>query len=181
MNKLILILPLVILLFFTFGCQQQPVEETEEQMIREDAIALLDNVLLILNERRLDLIEKHYAPDLILKTSSMLQTSKGYEGFRTWLNSVYTSVPDNHITFNEFYVDGNVIFTRWSGTGTNTGPLGEIPATGRSFSNSGLSFYRVENGMIAEMEVVFDNLDTMLQLGFTLTPPQPPEAQEEKK
>ena len=181
MKKLLMILPLVFLFLITFSCQQQPVEETKEQLTREEAKALLDNVLLILNERRLDLIEKHYTPDLILKTSSALQTSKGYEGFRTWLNNVYTSVPDNHITFNEFYVDGNVIFTRWSGTGTNTGPLGEIPATGKSFSNSGLSFYRTENGMIAEMEVVFDNLDTMLQLGFTLTPPQPPEPQEEKK
>ena len=181
MKKFLLIISLAFLLCFTFGCKQQPAEETGEQMTREDAKALLDNVLLILNERRLDLIEKHYAPDLILKTSSMLQTSKGYEGFRTWLNSVYTSRPDSHITFDEIYVDGNVIFTRWSGKGTNTGPLGEVPATGRSFSNSGLSFYRIENGMIAEMEVVFDNLSTMLQLGFSLVPPQPPELQEEKK
>jgi steroid delta-isomerase-like uncharacterized protein len=181
MKKLSMVIPLVCLLCFIFSCQQQPAEETEEQLTHEEAKALLDNVLLIMNEGRLDLIEKHYAPDLILKTSSMLQTSKGYEGLRTWLNNVSTSVPDQYITFNEIYVDGNVIFTRWTGTGTNTGPLGEIPATGRSFSNSGLSFYRIENGLISEMEVVFNMLDTMQQLGFTLTPPKLPEQPEAKK
>ena len=175
MRKLLIIIPSIILLCFAFSCKQRPVEETEEQMTREEAKALLDNVLLIINEGQLDLIEKHYAPDLILKTSAMPQPSKGYEGLRTWLNNVSISAPDHHLTFNEIYVDGNVIFTRWSGTGTNTGPqstpFGEIPATGKSFSNSGLSFYRIENGLISEMEVVFNALETLMQLGFRVIPP----------
>jgi len=175
MRKLLSIIPLIILLCFGFGCKQQPIEETEEQMTREEAKALLDDVLAIMNEGRLDLIEKHYAPDLILKTSSMLQTLKGYEGIKTWLNNVLTSAPDHHLTFNEFYVDGNVIFTRWTATGTNTGPLstpsGDIPATGKSFSLSGLSFYRIENGLITEMEVVFNALEMLMQMGFKVIPP----------
>lgn len=175
MRKLISIIPLIILLCFAFGCKQQPVEETEEQMTHEEAKALLDDVLLIMNERKLDLIEKHYAPDLILKTSSMLQTLKGYEGIKTWLNNVFASTPDHHLIFNEFYVDRNVIFTRWTATGTNTGPLstpsGEIPATGKYFSLSGLSFYRLENGLITEMEVVFNALEMLMQMGFTVVPP----------
>jgi steroid delta-isomerase-like uncharacterized protein len=170
-----MIITSAILLCFAFSCKQQPVEEIEEQLTREEAKALLDDVLLIMNEERLDLIEKHYAPDMILKTSGMPQPSKGYEGIRTWLNIVFTSAPDHHLTFNEFYVDGNVIFTRWSGTGTNTGPLstpfGEVPATGRSFSNSGLSFYRIENGLITEMEVVFNVIETLMQMGFKVMPP----------
>jgi steroid delta-isomerase-like uncharacterized protein len=175
MRKLLIIIPLIILLCFAFSCKQQPVEETEEQMTREEAKALLDDVLAIMNEGKLDLIEKHYASDMILKTSAMPQASKGYEGIKTWLNNVFTSTPDHHLTFNEFYVDGNVIFTRWTATGTNTGPLstpfGDVPATGRSFSISGLSFYRIENGLITEMEVVFNVLEMLMQIGFKVMPP----------
>ncbi len=175
MRKLIIIIPLIILLCFAFSCKRQPVEETEVQMTREEAKALLDDVLAIMNEGQLDLIEKHYAPDLILKTSSMPQPLKGYEGIKTWLNNVFTSTPDHHLAFNEFYVDGNVIITRWTAMGTNTGPLstpfGEIPATGKYFRLSGLSFYRIENGLITEMEVVFNALEMLMQIGFTVVPP----------
>jgi steroid delta-isomerase-like uncharacterized protein len=175
MRKLIIIIPLIILVCFGFGCKQQPVEETEEQMTHEEAKALLEDVLVIMNEGKLDLIERHYAPDLILETSSMPQPLKGYEGIKTWLNNVLTSAPDHHLTFNEFYVDGNVIFTRWTTKGTNTGPLstpfGEIPATGRSFSITGMSFYRIKNGLITEQEVVFNALEMLMQMGFTVMPP----------
>jgi steroid delta-isomerase-like uncharacterized protein len=175
MRMLPIIIPLIILLCFGFGCKQQPVEETEVQMTREEAKALLDDVLTIWNEGKLDLIEKHYASDCILKTSVMPQPSKGYEGIKTWLNNSLTSAPDHHLAFNEFYVAGNVIFTRWTATGTNTGPLstpsGEIPFTGRSFSISGLSFYRIENGLITEQEVVFNALEMLMQMGFTVVPP----------
>jgi steroid delta-isomerase-like uncharacterized protein len=175
MRKLLIIIPLIILLCFAFSCRQQPVEETEEQMTREEAKTLLDDVLTIWNEGKLDSIEKHYASDVILKTSVMPQPSKGYEGIRTWLKSSLTSAPDHHLTFNEFYVDGNVIFTRWTTKGTNTGPLstpfGEIPATGRSFSITGMSFYRIKNGLITEQEVVFNALEMLMQMGFTVMPP----------
>lgn len=175
MRKLLIIIPLIILLCFAFSCKEQPVEEAEEQLTREEAKALLDDVLTIWNEGRLDLIEKHYAPDVILKTSAMPQPSTGSEGIKTWLNNSLTSTPDHHLTFNEFYVDGNVIFTRFTATGTNTGPLstplGEIPATGRSFSITGMSFYRIENGLITEQEVVFNVLDMLMQIGFRVVPP----------
>jgi steroid delta-isomerase-like uncharacterized protein len=175
MRKLLIIIPLIILLCFAFSCKQKPVEETEEQMTRDEAKALLDDVLAIMNEGKLDLIEKHYVPEMVLKTSAMPLPLKGHEGLKTWLNNIFTSTPDHHLTFNEFYVDGNVIFTRWSATGTNTGPLstpfGEISATGKSFSLSGLSFYRIENGLITEMEVVFNALEMLMQIGFRVMPP----------
>jgi len=181
MKKQLLLIPFITLLCFTFSYQQQPIEETEKELTREEAKSLLDDVLLIWNEKNLDMIEKHYAPDMVLKTSAMPQPLKGYEGLKTWLKSSLTVFPDHHLTFNEFYIDGNVIFTRFTATGTNTGPLstpsGEIPATGKSISISGISFYHIENGLITEQEVVFNMLDMLMQLGFKVMPPTEEEGQ----
>ncbi len=80
-------------------------------MIREEAKALLDNILPIISVERLDLMVKHHPSDFFLETSAVPQPSVGFDGLRTWLHNVFTTAPDHHITFNEFYVDGNVIFT----------------------------------------------------------------------
>jgi len=58
---------------------------------------------------------------------------------------------------------------------------GDLPPTGKKFRTTGLGIERVQKGKIIEILAVFNMLDMMKQLGFTLTPPQPPEPQEEKK
>jgi predicted ester cyclase len=60
-------------------------------------------------------------------------------------------------------------------------PTGELPPTGKEVRITGLGIDRVQNGKIVEELVVYNVLDMMLQLGFTLTPPQPSEPPEEKK
>lgn len=181
MKKLLFVVPLVILFCLTFGLQPQSAEVMEKQMTREEAKAFLDDALAMWNEGKLDLIEKAYAQDVVIKTSSMPQPLKGYEGIKTWIKNSLTSFPDHHMTFNEFYVDGNVIFTKWTYTGTNTGPFstpfGEIPATGKSISITGLSISRIENGLVKEEEVVFNVLDMLMQIGFKVMPPSEKEQQ----
>lgn len=87
--------------------------------------------------------------------------------------------------FDKVIVKGNVVITCWTATGTNTGvlsmPPGELPPTGKKVQFSGLGIDRVQNGKITEELVVYNVLDMMLQLGFTLAPPQPPGPPEEKK
>ncbi len=89
------------------------------------------------------------------------------------------------MTFDEVIIQGDKIASRFTVTGTNTGPLsmpsGELPPTGKKVRFTGLGIDRVQNGKITEELVVYNVLDLMLQLGFTLTPPQPPEPPEEKK
>ena len=57
-------------------------------------------------------------------------------------------------------------------SGTNTGPMGDIPATGKSAESPFLGIFRIESGLIAELWVEWDNLAMLTQLG--LYPPPPP-------
>ena len=56
--------------------------------------------------------------------------------------------------------------------GTNTGPLGQLPATGKRFHISGLAVTQVVNGKIVMDETFWNVLGFYQQLGFTLTPPE---------
>jgi predicted ester cyclase len=67
--------------------------------------------------------------------------------------------------------DKIIVFATFEGT--NTGPLGDIAATGNKASVSGVYVFRIVEGKIAEEWTYFNLLSYYQQLGFTLTPPSP--------
>ncbi len=181
MKKSLMIIPLVILLCFAFSCQQQ----VEKGITEEEAKALLNSALEIWNNGNLALVEDVFAPEIVARTSTFPEEIVGLEGIKNWITFARTSYPDLHMTFDEVIVKGDKIAARFTVTGTNTGPMsmpfGELPPTGKQVRFTGIGIDRVQNGKIAEELVVYNVLDMMLQLGFTLTPPQPSEPYEEKK
>jgi predicted ester cyclase len=79
--------------------------------------------------------------------------------------------PDCAFTFSDTLVKDNKIVVFATFTGTNTGPLGENPATGENVTVSGVYVFRIVDGKIAEEWTYFNLLSYYEQLGFTLTPP----------
>lgn len=181
MKKLLMVIPLVFLLCFTFNCQQR----VEEGITEEEAKALLDSALEIWNNGNLALVEDVFAPEIVAHTSTFPEDIVGLEGIRNWVKFARTAFPDIYMTFDEVIVKGDKIVARFTVTGTNTGPLsmpfGELPPTGKKVQFSGLGIDRVQNGKITEELVVYNVLEMLQQLGFKLTPPAPPEPPEEKK
>lgn len=182
--RFITIIPLTLILFLNFSCQQ-PAEEAFEEGLPKEAKALLDSALEIWNNGDLALIEDVFAPGVIAHVSTFPEDIVGLEGIKRWVTFARTAYPDLHMTFDEVIVKGDRIVARFTFSGTNTGPLsmptGELAPTGKKVHITGIGIDRVQNKKIAEELVVYNVLDMMLQLGFTLNPPQPPEPQEEKK
>ncbi len=182
--QFITIIPLVLLLCLNFSCQQPTEEAIEEGITEEEAQALLDSALEIWNNGDLALVEDVFAPEIVAHTSTFPDDIVGLEGIKRWVTFARTAYPDLHMIFDDVIVKGDRIVARFTLTGTNTGPInmptGVLPPTGKEVHIIGLGIDRVQNGKIVEELVVYNVLDMMLQLGFTLTPPQPPEPQEEK-
>ncbi len=178
--KKLAIIPLIILLCFSFSC-----ERGEEGITEEEAKALLDTALKVWNEGNLDSIEDIFAPEIVAQTSTFPEDIVGHEGIKNWVKFARTAFPDMNMTFDEIITKGNKIAATFTVTGTNTGPLvlpeGELPPTGKQVRFHGIGIDYVENGKIVKELVVYNVLEMMMQLGFTLTPPQPPEPPEEKK
>jgi steroid delta-isomerase-like uncharacterized protein len=175
MKKFLMVIPFIILLCFTLSCQK-PVEEG---ITEEEAKAMADRMLEMWNEGNLALVEEFYAPEVVVHYSASPEDLVGFEGVKNWIISTRTMLPDFNMIFDEIIAKGNNVVTRWTATGTNTGPLhtpmGELPATNESIRIFGFSLSRSENGKIVEEWVVYNVMDMMQQLGFTLAPPQPPE------
>jgi len=81
------------------------------------------------------------------------------------------SFPDQKVTLETLVAEGDFVAALATYTATLTGPLGEIPPTGKSASIPFLSLFRLEDGRIQELWVEWDNLAMMTQLG--LAPPSP--------
>jgi len=172
MKKTILVVSLVILLCFALSCKKQP----EQGITEEEAKTLMDGALKIFNEGDMSLIAGIYAPEVIAHTSTFPEDLIGHEGIKKWVESSRAIFPDLNMTFDESIIKGNKIVTVWTLSGTNTGPVsmpsGTLPPTGKKVRVTGLAIDDVQNGKIVKETVVYNVLELMMQMGFTLTPPK---------
>jgi len=185
MKKLILI-PLVLLLCFTFSCQKQVTEEVPEGITEEEAKAFMDAILEIWNEGNLDLVDEFYSADYVRHYVDIYEDIVGIDAYKQWIANTRTIFPDFNVTQEgEMIAKGDKIISRWIVEGTNSGPLntpfGSFPSTGKKARFYGVFIIHIVDGKIAEEWLYFNQASLLQQLGFTLTPPQPPEPPEEKK
>lgn len=93
------------------------------------------------------------------------QELRGIEAWRQTANAYQIALPDARLTHHETVVAGNRVVIRYSGEATQTGPLGDIPASGKSVSWEGLDLFHLRDGKIIEMWVELDMLGFMQQIG----------------
>lgn len=69
------------------------------------------------------------------------------------------------VTVDALIAEGDSVAARYTGRGTNTGPLGGMAATGKRFVVHGMTVYRFSGGKIVEEWTVYNEADLMRQLG----------------
>ena len=89
----------------------------------------------------------------------------GRDAFLAFLRQEFRSFPDAEETIEDFLCDRDKIAVRHRFTGTQCGPLGELPPSGKPATADYIAIYRTERGMIAEAWVAWDNLSLLCQLG----------------
>jgi len=176
-KKSLMIIPLVILLCFTFSCQQQ----IEKGITEEEAQVFTNRILEMWNKANLTIVDEVYANEIVRHDCGVPEEIVGLENMKNYLENFFNAFPDLNLTVDEMIVAGNKMVQRWTFTGTNTGSMNDMPPTGKKVRFSGASIAHMVNGKAVEIWDFYNVLDMMQQLGFTLTPPQPPEPLEEKK
>ena len=116
------------------------------------------------NQGKYDVIEELVAPTFVNHDPATGDT-KGPEGTRELIEGYRSAFPDIKITIEEQIAEGDLVATRWTGTGTHKGELMGIAPTGKGTTVTGVTIDKVKDGKIVESWNNWDTLGLMRQLG----------------
>lgn len=124
----------------------------------------------IWNRGDLTVVDQVMAPSAQYHGPHMPGGTGDRESWRRAIAMYRAALPDSHVVFDELIESGDTIVGRWRATGTQTGALPGVPATGKRIAISGISVYRFRNGQIVEVWEQLDLLGMWLQLGVVTLP-----------
>ena len=172
MKNPILVVSLILLLCFVFGCQNKA-EKAELEKFR--AQAKVEERNKVLSIRYLDAYQKGDI-ETLKEICSPDYVWHG-RGQNLPLMDSIEALKQNMAVFSDIaYISedaiakGDKVIVRYIVKGTHTGNIGDLPATGKKVEISGISIDRFENGKMVESWDASDNLGLFMQLGFELKP-----------
>jgi len=143
-----------------------------------DAKSLVERSLEVWNKGNMALVDELYTPNFKLHLLTRDNVDReGTEAFKEHVNFLRTAYPDMKFESDELIVSDDKVIMLVNFTGTNTGPRGDVPPTGKNVEVSIVIITRIDDGKIAE-EWWYENMTSVFrQLGFTITI-TPPSAEE---
>ena len=75
-----------------------------------------------------------------------------------------THLPDLKVTVDLMVAEGDLVTVVWTLRGTNTAPIGRLPATGVRIEERGITVWRIVDGKIRDEWTSFDQLRIVRQL-----------------
>jgi steroid delta-isomerase-like uncharacterized protein len=123
----------------------------------------------ILNHGNLAAIPDVIAPDWVNNDQS-LPPMRGHEGARQLVMIFRTGLPDFHLAIEDLVAEDDKVAFHCVATGTHTGELLGVPATGKTVRVTVTGILHLANGKLVENRVNFDALGLMQQIGVVPTP-----------
>lgn len=115
----------------------------------------------------LELAASYFAEDATLKNNVVPDVKRGRGEILEHLRRWHTSFSDASARDCEFLEAGDTVIGIFYGEGTHTGPIGDIPPTGKRYSLKYCEIYRFgPDGKIVANEAFFDQLSLLRQLGL---------------
>ena len=118
-----------------------------------------------MNSGNVSVADDVFQPDCIIHINGNPERDLSVENFKQMAAGILAAFPDIHFTINDQFTSGEKVSTRWTAKGTNTGPFGEMPATGKRVEIEGFIIDQVVNGKIAKRWELWDQMAMMQQLG----------------
>ena len=135
-------------------------------MSAEENKALARRVLEeMFNKGNLDVADDLLAPDYVDHDPAMPEDIHGPEGFKEYVGAYRSAFYDLHPEIEEQIAEGDLVATRWTGTGTHDGELAGIPPTGKRVTLPGMEIVRISGGKLVEGWEGYDSMNLMRQLG----------------
>jgi steroid delta-isomerase-like uncharacterized protein len=117
------------------------------------------------NRRDWQALETLVAPDFARRSMAAGAPVSSRQELIQFLHAEYATFPDGKEEIAELVAESDKVAVRMRFRGTQFGPMGSYPPTGRSVESEYLAIYRIEAGVIVEAWAEWDNLSTLRQLG----------------
>jgi steroid delta-isomerase-like uncharacterized protein len=122
------------------------------------------------NRQNLKLVDEIFAKDAISHDPAQPNLSRGPAGAREAMEPYTKAFPDARLAIEREIAEGDYVVQYLRTSGTHTGPLGTIPATGKKTNVTGVIISRFQDGKIVETWSLWDQLTLMQQLGVVPMP-----------
>jgi len=129
---------------------------------------VLHGIYEAINTGNLALLDKFVAPGYVEHSEGF----QGVEPFRQQVAAFRAAFPDLRVAIEDVLTDGDRFASRTTVTGTHTGDLMGMPATGKRISVEAVDIGRVHDGQAAERWGGLNMYALLTQLGV-IPAPQP--------
>lgn len=159
------LLALVSLLAVSFiGAQETAPEPIIPLMSAEDAQAFADRFESIFDGPNLDIVDEIFAEDFVGHLPLAPELDR--EGWKAYVASFYEGTPDLRQTTNLVIVGEDRLVLQVVYTGTHTGTLLGIPATGKPVTMTGTGVFTFnDEGLVIENRADLDVVGVLTQIG----------------
>ena len=117
------------------------------------------------NKGNVSVLDTLLSKDYINHTPSVPNPPQGPEGLKPIIKAIRTAFPDLHYEIKDLIATPDRVVARVVMTGTHTGTLFGMPATGKRIEVNQINIEAVEHGRIKSHWRVTDELTLMKQIG----------------
>ena len=173
MKKLVLILSLVFLLCFAFGCQDKAAMAELEEFRAQAALEEQNKEIVrkgfkLFDEGNIEGLMELFAPNSLWYSPSNSPAPMSKEELRELLVMFFNEFSERNSKIEDIIAAGDKVITRVVTTSTHPGEYRGIPATGKKVEYSSIVIFSLEDGKAVEVREDVDNLGRMQQLGMEL-------------
>ncbi len=174
MKRWLVFLPLVILVAFTIGCQdQQALAELEEMKaqaaVEEQNKEIGRQFFVAIDENDFDRLSGLLDPDFALYVPE-LPDALGKDALIQAISTHYASFPDWRHVIDDVVAEGDQVAIRLTQYGTHIAEYEGIPATGNEIEMAAIHLATIVEGKVKDWWLVEDYLGLYQQLGMELRP-----------
>lgn len=169
--KIVSILVVFISILLLVGC----FSDNSLTKMEEENIATIRYIHAEMAKGNIEVFDEVLAPNYVRHCQAMppgLQEMHGSEQLKAFVGDFISAVSNYSETFDVIVADSDKVAYVTTMAGTQSGPMGGLPASGKPFTCVNIIIQRFEAGKIAETWVSWDNVAMLSQLGF-FPPPAP--------
>ena len=167
MKKLFMVIPLVFLLCFTFGCQQGE-EVAEEGLTEEEVDVLMAEVVKAYNNADMEACDRVFSADYV-EHDPLSGDTIGLDAFKERIRTSHEMYSSIDLSIHENFIKGDkvAVLATWKVT----------HISGAEIELSVVNIMRIEDGKFVESTYYYDTKKELEQWGYKIIPPE----EQEKK